>query len=572
MKKVNYSVMFFLFLLPVVSGQSIELFALESGSVTFTGFAYDVDVQGTFYVNNTYGNGLYGLDFSLDAGTLNLTIQTSNPGMSYNPYHDGRLYISQVPPDSVQRINYTIEGFTLNNPLNSTESVFGGLLNLSDSRAYSDVVAKLTKSFYDPFDKIRKLEVFLHNPTPFNYTVNEIFVFRTNGSDPNDIEAQWNLAVPSNLSPGATYYVNLTDTGDNASDGKVYWLTEDITMSEFSFNDSHYTTPSPPAPPGPGGGDDDEPPESESRNYAEAPTIDFSGPVLIDKDLSDRLILPGMIVNVTISIVNSQGASREVLVKDEIPDGFEVEYFTEGTLVGQELMWELELEGGENRTLTYSLRYAGEGRLGSRYIKGAEAIYDQGIAVSPGLLIIEGAIPEKTVYIQKEITYLDNNKVKIVLYVKNIGDATLKDLLIKDLIGTSLFSEISRPPESKGIWLIESLRPGQSWSVSYITKYHKLVDTLPSVYGPARPDTFKTLIINTLITEQVPQPRIHNMEVIGISSILLLSLFWISLHRASRNMPVPTFSYFTEPKKSSSSRFKGIFKEFNGLIHGHFRK
>ena len=511
----------------------VSLDITERGSVlNYYGVYYVVDVEGNITVTNENSFPIYTIHIPMTPGTLSFSGDSAGRYIENNgvriPYLD--------PYESVT-FSYRLFGVTTHNIIqhySSGTSVFAHLLEDEMAHFRSDLWINLQKSEIGSIrgQPTRFIVVGITNPTPLEYQIKNIQVSRTDDNNVNNPNKIWTFEDKIKILGGDEWEREFQDFGDGMREDSVYWfivdhdlantfvdLYEDVLLNIYN-EDYLDQVPS-----------DDiiERPISERDKELFATTK-----VFLRKSIEPKRVFPGDIVNVTLTATNLDVVSKIVRIGDFVPDGFEIyEIHSKDSLIRQdELLWEVEINRGTSRIVSYSLRFIDENAVGLKYLPEAFATFAEGRVTSSRTPIIRQFVPTKKLYVQKNVKRLPGDSVEIIISIRNLGEASLSGLLLKDFLeDDDSFSEITQVPLSKGLWEIPTLSRNQEWQVRYKTNSNKNIGRLPQVFGIDESSVLKTIIMDNFVSHYIFSPSIKTLEIVGIAVLILFPILVIFMYK-----------------------------------------
>jgi hypothetical protein len=527
----------FLLLLSVVGVQAVDisLNVTETGSViNYYGIYYIADVEGSVTITNENDFRVYTIEVPMTPGTLSY-IETT----SFDFLDESGIKIPYLDPHETVSLGYKIFGITTENIVeyysDDGTSVFTHLMD--DRKAYfrSDLWINLEKSQLGTIrnEPGRFVAVSITNPTPLEYQIKSIQVSRTADDNVNNPEKIWTFEDKIKILGGDDWFREFEDYGSGVKESSVYWFIVDHELAN-SFMQIHdnstielYDE-----------SDLDEFPKIDDQNRTIGDEVDKNiyarSKVFVRKVVDPGRVFPGDIINVSIITTNLDVESKAVRVQDTLPPGFELyEVYTKDSLIDRDsLIWDINVNRDTSRVVKYAIRFIDEEAIGLAYLPEASATFDEGRVTSSRVPIIKQFIPQKKLYVQKNIRRLPKDVVEVTLNVRNLGEATLEDVLMKDYLGAEdMFSEITQTPLEKGLWEIPSLAKNEQWQVKYKTLTHPDIDRLPQIFGVDEANVLKTLIMDNLVANYVFSPSISMIELLGLVSVIIFPFVAIYLYR-----------------------------------------
>lgn len=380
----------------------------------------------------------------------------------------------------------------------------------------------------------RFISASIKNPTDFSCDVDNLNLYRTTVGDPYFINGKI-IDNKNNFSvnPYSSYKFDFIDHFSN--DYSVYWLsstayvnynlTYNYTYDYFlekptinnSINDTlninlNKTTIN----------------NSNSDLFNNSDLVLES--ILIKKSTDKTLVTNGDKIKVSLQVVNINDYDiHNLTVFDEVPVGYDIINISSSVKInnGSGLIFNIDkLKKYGTNLIEYTL--VNKVKLkGVTYLKPAKLEVLNKTFFSSGILIINDLLPNKKLFIQKEVTLYDDSYSKVTIKVKNLGNIKLNDLLVVDPIPNStIIKDISKVFFQKGTWKIKTLNAGEEWEVSYLVEKNKNIGTLPSIFGVEKSDVYGTLISSgEVVTVYKEQPK--TIEKFGIGIAVSLLIFYL---------------------------------------------
>ncbi len=200
----------------------------------------------------------------------------------------------------------------------------------------------------------------------------------------------------------------------------------------------------------------------------------------IMKHFSHKKVEPGDVVEVFLRVTNHDPFSREVKMWDDVPEEFVL-------IDKDDLSWNFKMNKHTSRILDYEMKYVGNS-TGRVDIPPAN-LTSQGLLVfsNQPLLMRHRPSPNtldvtKRYRPMKNTEYRFENPVKVRLSVSNLGERTVREIILDDAGNIDMeFSSSSVSTVYTARWVIPELRPGETWEVEYITDEGNHVLDLPSL-------------------------------------------------------------------------------------------
>ena len=525
----------------IAADVSVEI--TERGSVlNYYNDYFVVDVEGNITITNENSFPIYTIEIPMVPGTLSISDSSST-----NYVRDNGIRIPYLDPFESVTFSYKLFGITVENVvrryLSHGSSIFAYLLEDENAYFRSDLWIGLEKSdigtIRERLDSggvgtksIRFITVKITNPTPLEYNINNIQVSRTDDENVNAPNKIWTFEDKIRIVGGDEWSREFQDSGEGMKEDSVYWFIVDHDLANtlvdlyqdvfLNIYDESYIDQVPV----------DELPDrpiSEREKELFATTR-----VFLRKNIEPNRVFPGDIVNVSLIVTNLDVVSKTIRVGDIIPDGFELyEVQSKDSLISDdELLWEVDVNRGISKIVSYSMRFVDTETIGLQYLPEAFAVFAEGRVTSLRPPIIKQFIPTKKLYVQKNVRRLPGDLVEITISLRNLGEAPLSGLLLKDYLEPhNLFSEITQTPLEKGLWEIPTLMRNQQWQVVYRTDSRTNLGQLPQVFGIDESKVLKTIIMNNVVSHYIFSPSIRMVELMGIVALILFPIFVILMYK-----------------------------------------
>ncbi len=524
-----------LLLLSGVYGASIHI--EEEGEVlNYYDMYYVVDVEGEITITNTEDFSINTIKLHITPGTLAIS-ELSDTGFLFN---DG-VRIPYLDQGASQTIRYRIYGVTPENVVryyeSDGESVLRHLMDDDMLRYRSDLWINLQKSeIVEAGDlRSRNLRIGITNPRPLDYEVRSIKVHRTDDADVNNPDKIWTFDDNVRIHGGDTWSRNFRDQSESMREDSVYWLIVDHKLARVladitEDNDLNVYDESEL--------EDVPAPDPEDPDYAEVDK-EFRERTLVflRKLIEPSTVYPGDVINVSIFVTNLDVVPKTINVRDKVPEGFELEEIhTESSLVSspdsEDMEWQVEVNRDSSRIIRYSVRFVDEESLGLSYFPEAEAIFDEGRVSSTRAPYIRRFIPQKMMYLQKNIIRLGGDRTEIRISVRNIGEADVSGLVLKDyIIEDAPFSDITQEHIGRGEWELPRLAKNEEWEVSYRTEYGRGISRVPQLMGIDDSKVLSTVIMDSRISHTIMAPSMSIIEIIGMALLIVFPFIFIRTYK-----------------------------------------
>ncbi|MCA9458958.1 MAG: hypothetical protein KC550_00250 [Nanoarchaeota archaeon] len=379
----------------------------------------------------------------------------------------------------------------------------------------------------------RVISAGIRNPTDFDYIAREMKLYKTHVADPF-FEDGVLVKTFYNFSIAPFQLKTLDFVDENSDESSVYWVSSNVLInyginSTYSNNFIIEQLPS--------GGKGSSNSDSKGGGNIDYNFSDYIPPkdnaldsVLLKKTVDKSLVIAGEEFEVSLSIVNINSFSiGNLSLLDEIPEGYEIKDVSKEVKIGP--AGKLNFSIGEvgpyrNLFIKYTLKSKSELK-GITYLKPAELTRENKSIFSDGVLVINDILPDKKVFVQKQIEYLDGDFAKVTIKVKNLGGIELNDILVVDTIDdNSIIKEISQIFQEKGVWKIKSLKPGAEWEVSYLIEENSGLSTLPNIFGVEKSDVYGTIISSEKVIT-IYREDSKMIERIGMGLAVGLLIFYL---------------------------------------------
>lgn len=535
MRRLIPLLLFFILFSGLVDAAVLEI--QEEGSVLdYYGMYYVVDVEGELTITNDNDFPINTVQLHLTSGSLTFS------GMDGTSYvsHD-KVQIPYIPEGESRSLRYRISGVTNKNVVryyeSDGESVLRHLMDEDNLRYRSDLWINLEKSEISEAQGMRRriLGVTITNPHPLEYDIKSIKVHRTDDMDVNDPDKLWTFDDKVKIHGGDTWSRNFRDESDSMREDSIYWFIVDHDLARvlaeiYEDNDIDVY-------------DEDE--------LDEVPSVDPDEPDLdeIDKEFRERtlvflrkliepsVVYPGDVIDVSVIVTNLDAMPKSINVRDTVPQGFELVNVSHPDLLrspegSEDLEWRLEVNRDTSRILEYSIRFIDEESLGLNFLPAAEATFAEGTVSSSRPSYIMRFIPQKQLYLQKQIIRLPGDRAEVTITLRNIGEAALDNLVLKEFIEEDAsFSDITENYNERGIWELPVLDTDEVWEVSYKTDYRRGIARLPQVMGIEESKVLKTMLMSSHLTHSIVSPSVSIMEVLGIALLIVFPFVFIRTYK-----------------------------------------
>lgn len=366
----------------------------------------------------------------------------------------------------------------------------------------------------------------IRNPTDFLLDVENVNIYATTADDPM-FKSGSLLTSFTNLSLLPFAFRELDFFDPSSVNNSVYWISSKfLIQTDVITNITRISKEQKRSSGGGGGGSSG---GGGGSFGSPADEVNLSETVLIKKSVDKTVVRSGDEFIVYLTIVNTGDSSFENLqVTDEIPSGYEVKDISLEAKISNSLLEFTidELEGYSSKVISYTLSN-NNGVSGITYLKPAELVYDSETLFSEGVLVINDLLPDKKVFVQKEVDIVDDTFARVTLRVRNLGSISIDDLLVTDDIPEDVIvKEISQIFFERGSWRINTLLPGEEWEVSYLVERNPTLDNLPKVFGIEQENVYGTLISSAEIVT-IFQEKPRTIEKVGLVVSVGLLIFYL---------------------------------------------
>ncbi len=539
MKKGIIILLFLFTPLIVFSSKPIIEIKENANLYKFLSGKYKLDVNGVITIINpsnisTIGEVNFKLYLDSLIGISKVNLENSSNSNFKIDLTNIRGYL--LKPNSTYKVGYKMYGILHYNIFNKTNATVLEYY-LNDLKLNTNILLNLQKPEREDYNTTnisnRLITYGLKNPTDFVLLVKSLNIYRSisnsNDSSPNTgqiIENKNNIILNSFESKQIDFF------DKNSVNNSIYWISSDVFIKDFilnSFSKRIYN---------------EEKKEiiklniSKHNVYYENQTYDkeyeeyfnnIKTNFLIKKGVDKFIVKRGESVKVILNIVNLNNISVNNLeVDDFLPNNYEIiNSSLNYKLFGNKIVFDdFGLKKYDDKVITYNIINKDKFR-GVTYLKPATLSYKNETYFSEGILLINEILPDKRIYVQKEINPYNEDYYKVKIKVKNLGNSFVKDIIISDFFdNNTIIKEISKPFYSKGSWKINKLNPNEEWEVSYlVSKNSNVIENLPNIYGIDSKNVFKSLISSGEIISFY-EPNANPFEKVGlIFSIALLIIY-----------------------------------------------
>jgi len=382
----------------------------EKGSVThYYGKYHVVQVNGTVTISNPTNMTYYGLRVPFEDTVLNYKQISGENEAQY--FLEGDIFVLSLVSNETISFNYVISGITNNDPI-TNGSVIRSLIETEEIISYHDLRVSLLKGPLENTSTVgrpdtRIVTVRIDNPTLSEVNITELTVIKTATLNITNELNKWIFPISKDgifIGPNDGWEDDIIDT--NAHDGEVYWVDYETEMYRviFDFDSTDVVEVTVTL--------------IQQLNRSNLTNETDGGNVFILKEISASVVQPGDVVDVTLTVLNLDGISRIVDVKDFLPDGFEFYRTDTGTVVDNLFMDSVVLGAGESSVINYSIKYIGNGQIGLDFFPGAVASVAGKNITSGKLSYIKEFLPKHKLFVQKKVMHLSDDDIRIEILMK----------------------------------------------------------------------------------------------------------------------------------------------------------
>jgi len=503
----------------------LEISIFEKGKIiSFYDEFFVYQVHGLVYVANPSDSHLYDISIPISFDGLDLF---SHDSTSENYISSSNLYIMQIDPNQTVRLNYTIRGILERNILEGYNSLLERAILRSDMRIYAPLKVILKKAEIEDEDfsgqRRRLVSVRLENPSAFGYIVDSITLFKTPDIDVTDHLERWDLPDENNpVSEIGAYETYEYDVFDyEPEEGQVYWVKTDIYLRGIKLdseaNITLFTQ------------EDLLEPEVNESEYLLNETFGelMYKNIFVRRILSDNIALPGKNITVSILVSNFEPRMANVTLFDTFPSGFSYLSGAEFISVADNnsLQSKFSVPAKSIKRINYELNYHDDESFGLDYFPSARVRFMGDDYYSQSVPFIRKFLPEKRLFVQKRVEFLEGNRAKITLILRNLGDGPIESLMVKEFLADlDSFTEVTIMPIEKGLWKLDTLGKGEQWEASYVTDSVQVLSSLPEVYGIPTLSVSKTIVLSSAVRSGIFQSRVQAIEILGIIAIFVIAV------------------------------------------------
>ncbi len=355
----------------------------------------------------------------------------------------------------------------------------------------------------------------IRNPTDFDYYFSKISLYGSQSSNPM-FDTGDLIKTFSNITVSGYSYKIIDFFDENSNDYSVYWISYDMNIANiFNRGLERINT-----------NIDSEDYDVNSRDVNSS---NFE-PFVLKKSVDKTVVRSGEEFKVTLKIVNLNDFEVfDLSLVEELPKGYEVKDVSSEVKItdGSKLIFTIDsIDEYGTYVISYTLVNSDDLK-GITYLKPAQLSYKDQTYYSEGILVINDLLPDKKVFVQKEVEYLDDDYARVTIKVRNLGSILLENILVSDIIDeNAIIKEISKIFEERGVWRIKTLKPGDEWEVTYVVERNSQLDFLPNIFGVEKENVYGTLVSSEeIITVFGEQPR--TIEKVGMGLAVGLLIFYL---------------------------------------------
>jgi hypothetical protein len=355
----------------------------------------------------------------------------------------------------------------------------------------------------------------IRNPTDFDYAFSKISLYGSQSSNPM-FDTGDLINTFDNITVSGYSYETIDFFHNNSNDYSVYWISYDMNIANIFNRDLERINTDV----------DSESYEADSTN---ADSTNFE-PFVLKKSVDKTVVRSGEEFKVTLKIVNLNDFEVfNLSLEEEMPKGYVVKDVSTDVRIGSGSNYIFTIDSIDEYG-TYVISYTlvnSDDLKGITYLKPATLTYKSESYYSEGILVINDILPDKKVFVQKEVEYVDETYARVTIKVRNLGSILLENILVSDIIDeNAIIKEISKIFEERGVWRIKSLKPGEEWEVTYVVERNSQLDFLPNIFGVEKSNVYGTLISSEeVITIFGEQPR--TIEKVGMGLAVGLLIFYL---------------------------------------------
>ncbi len=501
----------------------------DGGKVTsFYDEYYIARVNGTVTIVNPSDSTFFNVNIPFYLSTYTIRSENNTPRQFID---ESGIFILELLPESNVSFEYAIGGISTEDFTTNGRAMLETAISAYDLKIYSNIMGSLLKApFEDPDytgrNNTRLISVHLTNPTGFDFNVDMVKVVKSPDLNPSVQLNSWDFTGDiSNLDPYEHIEFDFFDT--NAFEGEVYWLQTDIYLDEVDLivtrNISFF--------------DQDELfiPISNATNvtYNETSAEFFDKRVFIRKLVSSTLALPGQYMNVSVIVNNFGTTTLEGVLTDSFPFGFELhQVHTDGaSITDNTLEWDIDINPRTAQRFMYEVQFTDSDSVGVDYFDAATITYGDNFVYSQSVPFVRQYVADKKVYMQKSLDFRADGDVQVDITVRNLGEASLSNLIVKEFLGPGdQFKEITKPFREKGVWQIDELSAGEVWETSYVTDKSNVLNSFPELFGVPRSGLFRNIILKNVVESKFKILETSAVEIMGLSLLALVILAYILPH------------------------------------------
>jgi hypothetical protein len=487
--------------------------------------------------------------FPYDLGYLTIFEMSETDYVQQN-----QIVLDEIEENEIIGIDYEIRGITLTNPLVNDQAILFNVMKtqrpvispylISEIRKAEIENETISKDTYGIRRRRgrRLITVTLRNPAGLSFNITRIEVLKTNTMNLTDSNILQRWVFPEDggiirLQPFDSWTMDITDL--NSTDGEIYWLTNDLDIDSFPVFSSNHSI------------EWVYPPEfinvennTLSEEESQFDNISFMERFMFFKktvqkigglgeaDLSKISFFPNDRVEIKLQVANFAPIARKIDLVDYIPSGFEIYNYSYNPSVAEKsIEWkDVMVPADKSMTFRYRLEYKDEESLGIDYFDQAVLNYENETLYSKRIPFIRRYIPEKRMFLQKVVTPLIDDEMKVKILLQNLGEGDIEDLYIKEFLSSSDdFREMTVLPDDmeKRVWKIDKLDSQETWVVEYVTNRNDRMYLFPQILGVEKNVVMKTMVFQPEVT--IGHRIYDSIPVLAVVGVILIVLFPVTL-------------------------------------------
>jgi hypothetical protein len=524
MKKIFFFLMFFVLCFSAITFSiketSMNMEFVESGSVIHYYNKYHVvQVEGTITITNPTSSTYFGIRVPFKDTVLNYKQVMSAEDTQY--LIDDYIFIISISPNQSITFKYMVTGITNINPVKNG-SVMQSIIDTENILSFNDIRVSLLKAPVENESSGGKkdqriITVRIENPTGVDINLTHIEVIKTPSLNVTNVMNRWVFPVSKQsifIPSQGVWEDDIVDT--NAHDGEVYWIDYEVEIYKVIFDfdakslmEINITLI-----------------DQLNRTSNMTNISDESQYIFILKEISSSVVQPGDIIEILLTILNVGDIPKIVNIQDLIPAGFEFYMTPSGTVEGNAFKDTKLVGPGSTININYSIKYVGDGQVGLGFFDGAVLKFGDKNISSGKLSFIKEYLPKERLFVQKKISHVNDDDIKVELLLKNIGQSAIKNIVLKEALTIEdRFEMISRSSIDKGVWSIQEIMPNEEYMVEYVTGSKTQYNILPNIFGLSDEEIYKTLITDTILKNIFRANKTNAIEIVGLAFVFVFIVF-----------------------------------------------